>query len=98
MKGWGLAPCASRSICPARNGFDESRTDKLATETLRTQRHALGMIAGRGADDAALQLLGRKLRHFVVGAAELEAENRLIIFALKQHLVAETRRQSSGRL
>jgi hypothetical protein len=35
------------------------------------------------------ELLGREVRHLVVGAAQLEAENRLLVFALEQHGVAK---------
>ena len=52
-------------------------------------RHALRVVAGRGADHAAGQLLGRQVRHLVVGAAQLEAEDRLLVFALEQHRVAQ---------
>jgi hypothetical protein len=45
------------------------------------------MITSAGADDAALELLGRKLAHLVVRAAEFEGENGLQILTLEQHLV-----------
>jgi hypothetical protein len=59
------------------------------------QRHALCVVAGRSADHAALQLLGRQVRHLVVGAAQLEAEHRLLVLALEQHVVAQSPRQAA---
>jgi hypothetical protein len=53
-------------------------------ELLRRQRHALGMVAGRGADHAALALRRRQVGDLVVGAAQLEAEHRLHVLALEQ--------------
>jgi len=64
-----------------------------ATELARRERHALGMIAGRGGDDAALSLRRRQVGHFVVGAAQLEREHRLHVLALEQHAVADPCRE-----
>ena len=58
---------------------------------LRRQRHALRVVAGRGADDAALRDRVRQVRDLVVGAAQLEREHRLQVLALQQHRVAEAR-------
>jgi len=58
--------------------------------------HALGMVAGRGADDAALQLAGGEVRHLVVGAAQLEAEHGLLVLALEQHPVVQAAAQVAG--
>jgi hypothetical protein len=70
-------------------------------QLVRAHGHALRVVAGRGADHAAFQLLGRQVRHLVVGAAQLEAEHRLLVFALEQHLVvqalAQVARQAPGR-
>ena len=68
-----------------------------AAELARGERDALGMVAGRGADHAARQLLRREVRHLVVGAAQLEAEHRLRVLALEQHLVAEPGREARRR-
>jgi hypothetical protein len=38
------------------------------------------------------------VHHLVVGAAQLEAEHRLLVFALEQHVVAEAARQAARRL
>ncbi|MNS63732.1 hypothetical protein D3C72_968350 [compost metagenome] len=62
------------------------------------QRHALRMIARRGADDAAPQCFGTQLRHLVVGAAQLEREHRLGVFALEVDLVAQPRGQVPGKV
>ena len=72
--------------------------DGAAAQLLRRQRHALRVVAGRGADDAARQRLGVQVRHLVVRAAQLEAENRLLVFALEQHVVADAARQRARRL
>jgi hypothetical protein len=40
-----------------------------------------------------LESLGRKVDDLVVGAAQLEGKNRLQIFALEQHPVADPRRE-----
>jgi hypothetical protein len=44
------------------------------------------------------QLLGRQVGHLVVGAAQLEAEHRLLVLALEQHVVAQAARQAARRL
>ena len=62
-------------------------------EPLAREGDALGVVAGRGRDDAALQRLARQARHLVVGAADLEGEDRLQVLALQQHPVAEPTRQ-----
>jgi hypothetical protein len=41
------------------------------------------MVAGRGANHTLFELGGAQVRHLVVGAAQLEAEDRLLIFALE---------------
>ena len=71
---------------------------RAAAEPARAQRHTLRMVARRRADHAALQLLGAELRHLVVGTAQLEAEDRLGVLALEQHVVAEPARQAARRL
>ena len=55
----------------------------------RAQRHALGVVAGRGANHPARELLAAQLGHLVVGPAQLEAEHRLLVFTLEQHLVVQ---------
>jgi hypothetical protein len=67
-------------------------------ELLRRQRHALGVVAGRGADHAALALRRRQVGDLVVGAAQLEAEYRLHVLALEQYPVAAARRQDGRQL
>ncbi|CAM3558653.1 hypothetical protein PSFL111601_28355 [Pseudomonas floridensis] len=47
------------------------------------------MVARRGRHHAASRFLGRQLRQLVIGAANLEGEHRLQVFALEQHLIAE---------
>ncbi|MPM77317.1 hypothetical protein SDC9_124320 [bioreactor metagenome] len=52
-------------------------------------RNALRVVAGRRTDHATRQLLRCELGHLVVGAAQLEAEHGLLVFALEQHLVVQ---------
>ncbi len=63
------------------------------TEFLRGQRDTLRMIAGGGADDAALEGLLRQAHHLVVGAAQLERKHRLQVLALEAHGHTEPLRQ-----
>ena len=60
------------------------------------QRHALRMVACRRTNHAFLQLLTAQMRHLVVGAAQLEAEHRLLVFALQEHFVVQAARQGLG--
>ena len=55
----------------------------------RAQRHALRMIARRRADHAFFQLRRAQMSHLVVSPAQLEAEHRLLVFALEQHRVPQ---------
>ena len=59
----------------------------------RREGDTLGVVAGRGADDAARQLLRRQGGDLVVGAADLEREDRLQVLALLQHRPAEPGRK-----
>ena len=54
------------------------------------------MVASRSTDHAFGDLLGRHLRHLVVGAAQLEAAYRLLVFPLEQHRIVQTAAQSAG--
>ena len=51
------------------------------------------MVAGARGDHAAGALRGAEVRDPVVGAAQLEAEDRLQVLALEVHAVAQPRRQ-----
>jgi hypothetical protein len=64
----------------------------------RRERDALRMIAGRRADHAAGERLRREMRHLVVGAAQLEAEDRLAVFPLEEDPVAEPRGERRRRI
>ncbi len=57
--------------------------DGAAAQLARPQGHALGVVTGRGANHPALQLARGEVGHFVVRAAQLEAEYRLLVFALE---------------
>ena len=62
-------------------------------EVLRGHRDALRVVAGAGRDHAAAPFGLREAGHAVVGAANLEAEDRLEVFALEEHGDAEAGRQ-----
>ncbi|MNR37121.1 hypothetical protein D3C85_1551140 [compost metagenome] len=64
----------------------------------RGKRDTLSMVTRRGTDHSATHLLRRQLCDLVVGAAELEAEHGLLVFALQENLIAEPARQLSSRL
>jgi len=66
---------------------------RLAAQPLGRERHALRVVAGRGADHAPRELRGAELHHLVVRAAQFETEHRLRVFALQQHLVVQSLRE-----
>ena len=78
-----------------RARHDDRRRDP---ELGRCQRHALGVVAGRGGDDAAGPHLGRQADDLVVGATDLEREDRLQVLALEEHRHAEPLRQARHRV
>lgn len=55
----------------------------------RTVRHALGVVPRTARNDALPALLRGEVRHFVVRAAQLEAENREEVFALEEDAAFE---------
>ena len=66
---------------------------RARAEPLRGESDALGVVAGRGGDDALRRVARRQARHLVVGAAELEREDGLEVLALQQQPVAEPLRE-----
>ncbi|MDP9602731.1 UNVERIFIED_ORG: hypothetical protein J2W38_002518 [Variovorax paradoxus] len=54
-----------------------------STQLARAQCNALRVIACRRANHTARQLRGTQMRHLVIGTAKLEAEDRLLVFALQ---------------
>ncbi len=72
--------------------------DRAQPQLLRGVGDALRVIPGARGDDAARALLLSEMRDLVVRAAQLEAEDRLEIFALEQHLVVQTLGQSGRRI
>ena len=72
--------------------------DGAKTEVARRVRDALSMIPRAGRNDSPPALVVGHVRDAVVGAAELEAEDGLKIFAFEEHPVLEPRRQSGGGL
>ena len=69
-----------------------------AAELGRRQRDALRVIARRRRDHALFELLARQMRHLVVRAADLVREHRLLVLALQQHAVLQSRRQPGGQI
>ncbi len=67
--------------------------DRRNSPGARRQRDTLRMIAGRGADDAALRADRRQLRDLVVGAANFERKHRLQVFTFEQDAIVQTARQ-----
>ena len=55
---------------------------------LRGRRHALGMVAGRGGDEAVRTLLVTHGRNLVVGTAHLVGTRALHVLRLEEHAVA----------
>jgi hypothetical protein len=74
---------------------DDDRTDLALA---RRQRHALGVVAGRGGDHTARRRGGAQVRDLVVGAAQLEGKHRLQVFALEPQLVPEALREARHRI
>src|SRR5690606_41033907 len=54
----------------------------------------LRVVSGRAADHALRERTRVELRDLVVGAAQLERENRLLVLAFQPDLVAEAARQA----
>ena len=67
---------------------------RLGAQSLSGEGHALRMISGRGADHAPLEGLAWQAHHLGVGAAQLEREHRLKIFALEPNGTSQTLRQA----
>jgi hypothetical protein len=73
----------------------DHRRDAAAT---RSERHALRMVAGRGADHAPFGHGLGEVDDLVVGAAQLEREDRLQVLALEEDAIAEAPRQARSTL
>ncbi len=93
----GAAKSAHRVDFHLRRGGGH-HDHRAATQPVRRQRHALRVIARRRANHAALALGLGQSRHLVVRPAQLEAEHRLRVLALEQHLVMQAARQIARRL
>ena len=64
------------------DGHEDRRGD---AELARGERDALGVVAGRGRDDAARLLVVGQLREAVVGAPDLVRAGALQVLALEVH-------------
>jgi hypothetical protein len=67
-------------------------------QVARREGHALRVVARAGRNDAPRALRLGEVRDVVVGAAQLEAENRLQVFPFQEHLVLQARREARRRL
>ena len=72
---------------------DRHHDRRCAPEPPGAQRYPLRVVACRCADDSTLELLRAQVDHLVVCAAQLEAEDGLIVLALEQHRVVTALRQ-----
>jgi hypothetical protein len=81
----------ARRIAAHHDGGPESELARRQGDTLR-------VIPGRRGDDAAGTLGLGQLRDLVIGAANLEREDRLQVLALEQHRAAAAPRQARRRL
>src|SRR3569623_1021147 len=72
--------------------------ERLDAEAAGGERHALCMIAGGGGDYALGALRCAQVDDLVIGAAQLEGDHRLQIFAFQQHVVVETRGQGAHHI
>ena len=80
------SPPRSRTACTLIGGVVCGITMTAGMPRRRAaERHALRMVAGRGADHAARGHGRGQVRDLVVGAAQLEGEHRLQVLALEQH-------------
>jgi biosynthetic threonine ammonia-lyase long form len=87
------AEVADRGHLDAGRGLrhHDHRRDAAA---LGRQRHALRVVAGRGADHAAPGRGLGQVRDLVVRAAQLEREHRLQVLALEHHAVFQALREA----
>ena len=88
-----LAAMALHGVDLDGRGGGGHHDHRAHVELLGRQGHALGVVAGGGADHPALEGRRAEARHLVVGAAQLEAEHRLHVLALEVNLVVNARRQ-----
>ena len=77
---------------------DRHHDRRLAAELLGGKRHALRVVAGGSRENAPREGGGRKLRHLVVRAAQLEGVYALEVFALEEDRVANLARKRFGLL
>ncbi len=96
----------ARAIAAHRRDLDLRRgarhdDQRLDPAFAGAQRHALRVITRRGGDHAAGTFLVGQMGDLVVGAADLEREHRLQVFALHPYRIAqsltEARRGVQGR-
>ena len=71
-------------------GRERHHDDGPDAPRARGERDALRMVAGGGADHAALRGDRRELRDLVVRSANFERKHRLKVFPLEEHPVVQT--------
>ena len=85
-------------VCPAEaahridfdgGGGDGHDDDGADAEAVGGKCHALGVVTGRGADDAACAFARTQAVHLGVGAAQLERKNGLQVFAFAENVVPQ---------
>ncbi len=72
--------------------------ERAQAEVSGGERHALRVVAGARGNHAGGPLRLRQVRNAVIGAAQLEAEDRLQVFPLEADIVAQPLRQPRGAL
>ncbi len=84
----------SATACNLISGVVNGMTTTAGIPRVRARkRDTLRVIAGRGADDAALRADRRQLRDLVVGTANFERKHRLQVFTFEQDAIVQTARQ-----
>ena len=89
------AACLDRLNLDLRRGAGHHDHGARA-EAGGSERHTLGMVAGRSADHATGERRCGQLGHLVVSTTQLEAEHRLHVLALEQQTIVDARRQIVG--
>ena len=68
-------------------GHDDSRRDLQSPSGVG---HSLGMVTGAAGDDTLPALITIQMRHLVVGAPQLKAEDGLLVFPFEQDIAFES--------
>ncbi len=93
-----LSAAALHRVDLDRRGGARHHDGRLGPQALRGEGEPLRMIAGGGADHAPCQCVGWERGKLVVGATQLEGEDRLQVFAFEKHRRAEALGQPRHRI